>query len=283
MQNIKLDAEQTIQARSLLKEMAGNLSSIGVQFVADECMGFSKYDGVVVEQLILNGLIITYDFHEMDEINVIHFIKLTELGSALSLCTRLAEFWNEGLSSNESFITTGTLIYAILNKYDEDEIDHLVKLLTIEEQEAYQHYYKTQIWNSIGGRTGGGSAERMDGNGCDYGSDTASYSSPSLYSMFELSVELGQINSDAYRTNDYVLKKCMEELGELSLEEQIETGLSYKEPGKDGVAGEAVDLAICAMDMFALQHPGLTASEIEDKFISYMNIKLQKWRTVVGK
>lgn len=281
MQNIKLDSEQTIQARSLLTEMAGNLSSIGVQFLEDECMGFSKYDGAVVEQLILNGLIITYDLHEMDDINVIHFIKLTELGSALSLCTRLAEFWNEGLSSNESFITTGTLIYAILNKYDEDEIDHLVKLLTVEEQEAYQHYYKTQIWNAIGGR--GNRVETNDEDNCAYGSDTASYTSPSLYSMFELSVELGPINSDAYRTNDYVLKKCMEELGELSLEEQIETGLSYKEPGKDGVAGEAVDLAICAMDMFALQHPGLTANEIEEKFISYMNVKLQKWRTTVGK
>jgi hypothetical protein len=273
MQNIKLDVQQTMQARELLKEMAGNLSSVGVQFQADECLGFSKYDGVVIQQLLLNGLIISYDIHEMDEINVIHFIKLTELGSALSLCSRLAVFWNEGIDSEISFIATGNLVYSIFNKYDENEIDHLVKLLTMEEQEAFQRYYKTQIWSK------NQTTEEEDEYGCDSDSESA----PSLSAMFELSVELGPINSDAYRTNDYVLKKCMEELGELSLEEQIETGLSYKEPGKDGVAGEAVDLAICAMDMFALQHPGLTASEIEDKFISYMNIKLQKWRTVVGK
>ncbi|QBO61929.1 hypothetical protein G17_00440 [Escherichia phage vB_EcoM_G17] len=32
----------------------------------------------------------------------------------------------------------------------------------------------------------------------------------------------------------------------------IRDGLSYKEAGKDGVKGEAVDLCICALDMFAL-------------------------------
>ena len=32
----------------------------------------------------------------------------------------------------------------------------------------------------------------------------------------------------------------------------IRDGLSYKEAGKDGVKGEAVDLCICALDMLAL-------------------------------
>lgn len=268
MQNIKFNSQQIIQARELLKKMSGVLSSIGVQFMEDECLGFSKYDGVVIEQLLFNGLIITHDLHPLDTNNTIYFIKLTELGSALSSFSCLAELWNEGITSE--FTSTGNLIYSILKKYDENDIDHLVKLLTVEEQEAYQRFFTMHVWSKD-------QSVSEDEYGC------GSESSPSLSAMFELSVELGPINSDAYRTNDYVLKKCMEELGELSLEEQIETGLSYKEPGKDGVAGEAVDLAICAMDMFALQHPGLTASEIEDKFISYMNIKLQKWRTVVGK
>ena len=58
----------------------------------------------------------------------------------------------------------------------------------------------------------------------------------------------------------------------------VADGLSYKEAGKDGVKGEAVDLAICAMDMFALECPGMSADEIEREFLTYMNIKLAKWR-----
>ena len=101
---------------------------------------------------------------------------------------------------------------------------------------------------------------------------------PVLTSMFNMSVGLGPKDSDAYRTENYVLRKANEELGEMTLEMNIADGLSYKEAGKDGVKGEAVDLAICAMDMFALQCPGMTPEEVEREFLSYMLVKLNKWR-----
>jgi hypothetical protein len=100
----------------------------------------------------------------------------------------------------------------------------------------------------------------------------------SLASMFNMSVGLGPKGFDATRTDDYVLKKAVEELGELALEINIYQGTSYKQPGKDGIKGEAVDLAICALDMFALQCHNMTSEEIEREFLSYMLTKLNKWR-----
>lgn len=99
-----------------------------------------------------------------------------------------------------------------------------------------------------------------------------------LNNMFQMSSMLGEKGYDKSRTWDYVLRKINEELGEMTLEMNVADGLSYKEAGKDGVKGEAVDLAICAMDMFALECPGMSADEIEREFLTYMNIKLAKWR-----
>lgn len=104
---------------------------------------------------------------------------------------------------------------------------------------------------------------------------------PVLKSMFNMSVGLGPKDSDSYRTENYVLRKTNEELGEMTLEMNIADGLSYKEAGKDGVKGEAVDLAICAMDMFALQCPRMSPEEIEREFLTYMLVKLNKWRNTL--
>lgn len=272
MQNIKLDTTQAGLARELLEVMAGNLKVIVVQFNDEHCLGINKYDGIIIEYLLLNDLIISHGMQVIDKENVIRFFTLTDIGYVLSTCSHLSLIWNKGIDSVEEFIEFGFHIYSVLKKYDEPTTDKLVKLLSFEERNAYQNYCKTQIRCS--GNTLG--TER-----CGYTSD--SYSQSPLSSMFEMSVLLGVNGTDEKRTNNYVFKKCMEELGEMALEDQIETGLSYKEAGSDGVAGEAVDLAICAMDMFALQHPGLDAHEIEEKFIKYMNKKLQKWRTIVGK
>lgn len=108
--------------------------------------------------------------------------------------------------------------------------------------------------------------------------DNISLDELSLVSMFNMSVGLGQKGTDSTRHEDYVMKKCAEELGELSLEINISQGLSYKEPGKDGIKGEAVDLAICALDMFALQCHNMTSEEIEREFLTYMLTKLNKWK-----
>lgn len=95
--------------------------------------------------------------------------------------------------------------------------------------------------------------------------------------FFNNSIKYGSRNSTVYRTYDYVLSKCVEEQGELSQEIQIENGLSYKKAGKDGVQGEAVDLAIAALDMFALSCPNMNAQEMEELFISIAEKKIQKW------
>jgi hypothetical protein len=77
-------------------------------------------------------------------------------------------------------------------------------------------------------------------------------------------------NRDAF----YVLSKCVEELGELSEEVQIAAGFSYKQPGKDGVVGEAIDLITCALDMIRITHPELT----EDDIVALAIPKLEKWK-----
>lgn len=100
----------------------------------------------------------------------------------------------------------------------------------------------------------------------------------SLESMFNMSTGLGQKDHSKMRTEEYVLRKVNEELGEMTLEMNIRDGLSYKTAGSDGVKGEAVDLAICALDMFALQCDNMTSEEMEREFLSYMLVKLNKWR-----
>lgn len=72
----------------------------------------------------------------------------------------------------------------------------------------------------------------------------------------------------------YVLLKCTEELGELSEEVQIAAGVSYKQPGKDGIVGEAIDLITCALDMIHITHPELT----EEDILAIAIPKLEKWK-----
>jgi len=101
----------------------------------------------------------------------------------------------------------------------------------------------------------------------------------SMLEVLKFSKELGNKGTNDYRTQDYVHSKMSEELGEHSVELQIQKGLSYKKPGKDLLPGEAVDLAICCLDSFALEFPELSAEEIYEKFNSYMLIKLNKWKS----
>lgn len=122
-----------------------------------------------------------------------------------------------------------------------------------------------------------------DGSFEVYNYDHIDLDEPALISMFNMSSGLGPKDSTAYRTENYVLRKTNEELGEMTLEMNIADGLSYKQAGSDGVKGEAVDLAICAMDMFALQCPGMAPDVIEREFLSYMLVKLNKWRDTLKK
>ena len=70
-----------------------------------------------------------------------------------------------------------------------------------------------------------------------------------------------------------ILTHAMTEMGELALEIQIASGRSYKEAGADGVAGEAVDVIICMLDILRRARPGLT----EDEITALALPKIAKW------
>lgn len=72
----------------------------------------------------------------------------------------------------------------------------------------------------------------------------------------------------------YILAKLMEEAGELAQEITVELGDSYKEKGKDGVIGEALDTLICCIDIIYKVYPGITEEEI----IERLDDKLNKWK-----
>ena len=83
------------------------------------------------------------------------------------------------------------------------------------------------------------------------------------------------------RSLDKILMHAITELGELSEEVLIDKGLSYKNPGVDGVVGEAVDLIICVVDLLYihLKQKGVDLSAgVMDAYIKDIaTAKLKKW------
>lgn len=70
-----------------------------------------------------------------------------------------------------------------------------------------------------------------------------------------------------------ILSKCMEEIAELSVEVNIETGLSNKNKGEDGIKGEAIDAIITLVDLIYLYDENVTENEL----IEIASLKLNKW------
>lgn len=77
------------------------------------------------------------------------------------------------------------------------------------------------------------------------------------------------------RTQYAVLAKAGEEYGELSQEVMIRNGDHYKQPGKDGIIGEAIDLIICCTDLIYSENPNIT----EDEIVEIAKLKLAKWKS----
>lgn len=75
------------------------------------------------------------------------------------------------------------------------------------------------------------------------------------------------------RTPSDIAKYSVTELGELMEEIIISEGQSYKEPGKDGVVGEAIDVIACMVDLIHVARPGITEEEI----LKIARPKLEKW------
>ena len=82
--------------------------------------------------------------------------------------------------------------------------------------------------------------------------------------------------SDAIRNNrslNDIFTYTVAELGELAEEVNIVTGFSSKQPGSDGIVGEAIDCIICLVDLIRNYQPNISEEEIT--FI--LNKKLIKW------
>lgn len=79
------------------------------------------------------------------------------------------------------------------------------------------------------------------------------------------------------RTFQDILIHLMTEVGELAQEIEIEEGKSYKQPGKDGIVGEAIDVINCALDIIYQYDNMIT----EDELIRLNLIKLNKWKETI--
>lgn len=75
------------------------------------------------------------------------------------------------------------------------------------------------------------------------------------------------------RTVKDVMCSVSEEVGELATEVRIKYGQSYKEPGKDGIQGEAIDAIAAILDLMYVDNPSITKEEI----LRTLDYKLNKW------
>lgn len=70
------------------------------------------------------------------------------------------------------------------------------------------------------------------------------------------------------RTVPQIFMHALTELGELAQEVIISEGRSYKDPGADGVAGEAMDLILCLMDLILVRTPSIDEVRIAEIWFS---------------
>ena len=64
------------------------------------------------------------------------------------------------------------------------------------------------------------------------------------------------------RTRNSIYNHMMSEVGELGIEINIVEGQSYKQPGADGVIGEAIDVMLSAIDLIYVGEKNVTAQDI---------------------
>ena len=65
------------------------------------------------------------------------------------------------------------------------------------------------------------------------------------------------------RTSHSILAYLIEEVGELSTEINIQTGYTKRQPGADGILGEAIDVILCAIDLIKVNYPDITEEELK--------------------
>lgn len=70
-----------------------------------------------------------------------------------------------------------------------------------------------------------------------------------------------------------IMNAITEETGELATEVAIDAGFKDREPGPDGIVGEAIDLIIAGTDMIYADNPDITMEEIQ----AIVAAKCDKW------
>lgn len=98
-----------------------------------------------------------------------------------------------------------------------------------------------------------------------------------FHAVTQTSADLGLKNTDNLRTNSYVYTKISEEFHELHEEILVQQGFLNQPQGKDGIFGEAMDLLISAIDLFALNTQNdKTPTEVETLLFKHISHKLDK-------
>lgn len=100
----------------------------------------------------------------------------------------------------------------------------------------------------------------------------------SLIDAILATCELADIYHSQRNINS-VMNAATSELGELAEEVNIASGVSYKEPGPDGVEGEAIDLILAAVDLLYVNNRKIT----EEDMVRIATPKLQKWHSKIAK
>lgn len=89
-----------------------------------------------------------------------------------------------------------------------------------------------------------------------------------LKNSIKTAFDLGLLNTDQYRTPNYVYQKISEEMFEVS--EELEKKLTGKVEGKDGIGGELIDTMISILDFYVLLK--LKSSEGQEKILEDLNL-----------
>ena len=77
----------------------------------------------------------------------------------------------------------------------------------------------------------------------------------------------------ANRTVQSIFNHAQSEMGEISIEINIEAGQSYKEPGPDGIMGGTLDAIASLLDIIYKINPNITEAEL----VQRLQPKMDKW------
>jgi NTP pyrophosphatase (non-canonical NTP hydrolase) len=93
--------------------------------------------------------------------------------------------------------------------------------------------------------------------------------------LIDLILDTSRIADHFHKTRSLnsVCHATTAEMGELAEEVSIAMGDSYKQPGPDGITGEAVDLIISGLDLLYVNDRNITEAQL----LAVAKPKLEKW------